>query len=155
MKKNLLILTLTFANIIYSQTNYKKIETEKLNPEKVQLSQKFIQTFINKCENKDYTEFSEFNLPSEFKKFLNLKLEEVCSNNENKLGKISLQNLNSAYKDKSSLIGGEELYIFDANTEKNKETKYLSVWISKENQINGIVLTSHKPLKIKQKKDSR
>ena len=73
----------------------------------------------------------------------------LCLNNEKKLGKISLQNLNSAYKDKSSLLGGEELYIFDANTEKNKETKYLSVWIANENQINGIVLTSYKPLKIK------
>ena len=149
MKKILLILTLTFTNLIYSQTNFKKIQTEKLNPEKVQLAKKFIQTFLNKCENKDYTEFSEFNIPSEVKKFLNLKFEEVCLSNEKKLGKINLQNLNSVYKDKSSLLGGEELYIFDANTEKNKETKYLSVWIANENQINGIVLTSYKPLKIK------
>jgi non-homologous end joining protein Ku len=106
MKKILLILTLTFTNLIYSQTNFKKIQTEKLNPEKVQLAKKFIQTFLNKCENKDYTEFSEFNIPSEFKKFLNLKFEEVCLSNEKKLGKINLQNLNSAYKDKSSLFGG-------------------------------------------------
>ena len=155
MKKILLILTLTLTNLIYCQTNYKIIQTEKLNLEKIQLAKKFIQTFLNKCENKDYAEFSEFNIPSEFKKFLNLKFEEVCLNNEKKLGKINIENLNSAYKDKSSLLDGDELYIFDTKTEKSKETKYLSVWISKKNQINGLVLTSYKPLKTRQKKDCR
>ena len=150
MKKTLLILTLTFANLIYSQTNYKKIQTEKLNTENVELAKKFIESFVNKCENKDYTEFSEFNLSSEFKKFMNLKLKEVCLNNEKTTGRISLKNLNSAYKNKSSLLGNEELYIFDASTEKNNDIKYLSTWISKENQINGLILTSYKPLKIKQ-----
>lgn len=151
--KILLIFTLSFTNLIYCQTAYKKIHPEKLNPEKVQLAKSFIQTFISKCENKNYTEFSDFNLPSEFKKFLKLKLEEVCLNNEEKIGKIYLKDLNSAYKEKISLIGGEELYIFDTNTEKSKDTKYLSVWISKENQIDGLVLTSFKPLKLKQKKN--
>ena len=150
MKKTLLILTLTFANLIYSQTNYKKIQTEKLNTENVELAKKFIESFVNKCENKDYTEFSEFNLSSEFKKFMNLKLKEVCLNNEKTTGRIRLKNLNSAYKNKSSLLGNEELYIFDASTEKNNDIKYLSTWISKENQINGLILTSYKPLKIKQ-----
>ena len=39
-----------------------------------------------------------------------------------------------------------ELYIFDVHTEKNKKLKYLSVWISKKNQIDGMVITSEKPL---------
>ena len=155
MKKILLILTLTFANLIYSQTNYKQIQTEKVNSQKIQIAKNFIETYLNKCQNKDYTKFSEFKLSSEFENFLTKNLNEVCTNNEEKLGKINLKNLNSVYKDKSSLVGQNELYIFEVNTEKNKKLKYLSVWISKQNQIDGMVITSEKPLKKKNKKDSR
>ena len=55
MKKILLILTLTFANLIYSQTNYKQIQTEKVNSQKIQIAKNFIETYLNKCQNKDYT----------------------------------------------------------------------------------------------------
>ncbi|MEN2436780.1 hypothetical protein AAH994_15285 [Weeksellaceae bacterium A-14] len=149
MKKILLILTLTFANIIYSQSNYKQIQTEKTNSQKIQTAKNFIQTYLNKCQNKDYTKFLDFKLASEFENFLTKNLSEVCTSNDEKLGKINLKNLNSAYKDKSSLVSDSELYIFDVNTEKNKKLKYLSVWVSKKNQIDGMVITSEKPLKKK------
>jgi len=149
MKKILLILTLTFANIIYSQSNYKQIQTEKISSQKIQLAKDFIQSYLNKCENKNYSKFSDFKFSSEFENFLTKNLTEICSSNEEKLGKINLKNLNSVYKDKSSLVGQNEVYIFDVNTEKNKKLKYLSVWISKQNQIDGMVVTSEKPLKKK------
>lgn len=149
MKKILLILTLTFANIIYSQSNYKQIQTEKISSQKIQLAKDFIQSYLNKCENKNYSKFSDFKFSSEFENFLTKNLTEICSSNEEKMGKINLKNLNSVYKDKSSLVGQNEVYIFDVNTEKNKKIKYLSVWISKQNQIDGMVVTSEKPLKKK------
>lgn len=149
MKKILLILTISFANIIYSQTNYKKIRTKKINTEKVQIAKKFIQSYLTKCQNEKNTELTGFNLSDEFKKFLTKNLNEICLNNDEKFGKINLKNLNSVYKEKSSLIGLNELYIFDVDTEKDKKVKYLSIWILKRNQIKGMVITSYKPLKKK------
>ena len=147
MKSILSFVSLFFVIYIYGQNNYKQIPSEKLSEQKIQLTKNFIQTYLTKCENKNYTEFSNFNLATEHKKFMDKNLTEICQNDEKNFGKINLNKFNSAYKNKSSLVGGNELYIFDANTEKDKNIKYLSVWISKENQIDGMVITDYKPLK--------
>ena len=149
MKKIVTILTLISSILIYSQNSYKEIKTEKLNSGKVQTAKNFIKTFLDKCENKDYSEFKNFNLSNGHKNFMNEKLKEICVSNLEKFGKIRIENLNSAYKEKISLIGGNELYIFNSNTEKAKDTKYLSVWISKNNLIDGIVITVEKPFRKK------
>ena len=76
---------------------------------------------------------------------MNDNLEKICVSNAKTFGKINIKNLNSAYKNNSSLFGGNELYIFNSNTEKIKAIKYISVWISKNNTIDGMVITSEKP----------
>ena len=149
MKKTFTILTLISSILIYSQNSYKEIKTDQLNSGKSQTAKNFIRTFLDKCEDKDYSAFKNFNLSNGFKNFMNEKLEEICLSNAAKFGKIRIENLNSAYKEKNSLIGGNELYIFNSNTEKVKDTKYLSVWISKNNQIDGMVITAEKPFKKK------
>lgn len=149
MNKIFTILTLISSILIYSQNSYKEIKTEKLNSGKVQTAKNFIKTFLDKCENKDYSEFKNFNLSNGHKDFMNEKLEEICASNTAKFGKIRIENLNSAYKENISLMGGNELYIFNSNNEKVKDIKYLSVWISKNNQIDGMVITAEKPFKKK------
>ena len=149
MNKIITILTLISGILIYSQNSYKEIKTEKLNSGKSQTAKNFIETFLDKCENKDYSEFKNFNLSDGHKNFMNEKLEEICVNNSAKFGKIRIENLNSAYKENISLMGGNELYIFNSNTEKIKDIKYLSVWISKNNKIDGIVITAEKPFRKK------
>ena len=149
MNKIITILTLISGILIYSQNSYTEIKTEKLNSGKSQTAKNFIETFLDKCENKDYSEFKNFNLSDGHKNFMNEKLEEICVNNSAKFGKIRIENLNSAYKENISLIGGNELYIFNSNTEKIKDIKYLSVWISKNNKIDGIVITAEKPFRKK------
>ena len=149
MKKIFAILTLISSILIYSQNSYKEIKTDQLNSGKSQTAKNFIRTFLDKCEDKDYSAFKNFNLSNGFKNFMNEKLEEICLSYVAKFGKIRIENLNSAYKEKISLIGGNELYIFNSNTEKVKDTKYLSVWISKNNQIDGMVITAEKPFKKK------
>ena len=147
MYKVLTILSFVFSQLIYCQTNYKKIEVQKHDKEKIALAQTFIQSYLNKCFSKDYSEFSDGNLSIDFKGFMDQKLSETCLSNEKNFGTITLEHLNSIYKDKSSLFGNTELYIFNAKTEKDQDIKYLSVWISKENKIEGMVITSYKPLK--------
>lgn len=147
MKRILPILFLMTSNLFFSQTNYKEIKTEKLNLEKVQLAQNFIKSYLDKCSNKDYSEFTDFKLSKGHENFVKKKIKEICLCDEKMYGQISIENLNSAYKNKASLLGGEELYIYNASTEKNKDIKYLSVWISNENIIEGMVITSYKPFR--------
>ena len=149
MKKIFTILTLISSILIYSQNSYKEIKTDQLNSGKSQTAKNFIRTFLDKCEDKDYSAFKNFNLSNGFKNFMNEKLEEICLSNDAKFGKIRIENLKSAYKEKISLIGGNELYIFNSYTEKVKDIKYLSVWIANENQIDGMVITAEKPFKKK------
>ena len=149
MNKIITILTLISSILIYSQNSYKEIKTEKLNSGKTQIAKNFIETFLDKCENKNYSEFKNFNLSKDHKNFMNEKLEEICVSNSAKFGKIRVENLNSAYKENVSLIAANELYIFNSNTEKVKDIKYLSVWISNNNQIDGIVITAVKPFRKK------
>ena len=83
--------------------------------------------------------------------FLEDKLSEICQKNETDLGKIELQDFNSAYIHKTSLTTDPvELFIFNAKTEKNPDLKYLSVWIYQDrNYLSGLVITKEKPFKSK------
>lgn len=147
MNKTFTFLTLISCILIYSQNTYKEIQPDKLNSEKSQIAQNFIETFLDKCEKKDYFEFKNFTLSNNHKNFMNDNLEEICLSNAKTFGKINIKNLNSAYKNNSSLFGGNELYIFNSYTEKIKDIKFISVWISKNNIIDGMVITSEKPFK--------
>lgn len=147
MRRILPILLVLNSIFIYCQTNYKEIKTEKLNTEKVLLAKNFIQSYLDKCSNKDYSGFNNFKLSKGHQHFVTEKIGEMCSNDEKKFGDILLGNLNSAYKENVSFFGGVELYIFDAQTEKDKSIKYLSVWISRDHIIEGMVVTSYKPFK--------
>ena len=137
------------SNLFYSQIDYKKIDNEDINQDKVQLSEKFIQSYLTKCSSQDYSDFVDFNLSKGHKNFVDQKLKEICLGDEDRYGKIELINLNSVYKTNDSFFGRTELYIFNAKTEKDKEIKYLSVWISKKDLIEGMVITSYKPFKEK------
>lgn len=133
--------------LVFCQADYKKIETEKLDTKKVLLSRSFIQSYLEKCLNKDYSASQGFKFSGEFEKFFNNKLREVCESNRKHYGNITLENLNSAYRNKTSIFGNQELYIFDAKTEKDKSIRYLSVWISADDTIDGMVITGYKPFK--------
>ena len=149
MKKLPILLMIICSNLFYSQIEYKKIDNEDINQDKVQLSEKFIQSYLTKCSSQDYSDFVDFNLSKGHKNFVNQKLEEICLGDEDRYGKIELIDLNSVYKTNDSFFGRTGLYIFNAKTEKDKTIKYLSVWISKNDLIEGMVITSYKPFKKK------
>ena len=69
---------------------------------------------------------------------------------ETDLGKIELQDFNSAYFYKISLTSDPvELFIFKAKTEKNPDIQFLSVWIYQDrNYISGLVITKVKPFNL-------
>ena len=73
MKKIVAILTLISSILIYSQNSYKEIKTDQLNSGKSQTAKNFIRTFLDKCEDKDYSAFKNYNLSNGFKNFMNEK----------------------------------------------------------------------------------
>lgn len=149
MKRLPFFLLIFISNLFYSQIEYKKVESQDIDQDKVLLSEKFIQSYLTKCSSQDYSDFVDFNLSKGHKKFVNQKLKEICLGDENRYGKIELIDLNSVYKTNDSFFGRTGLYIFNAKTEKDKNIKYLSVWISKNDLIEGMVITSYKPFKKK------
>ncbi|WDT67145.1 hypothetical protein [Cloacibacterium sp. TD35] len=146
--KNLIIIALFFSSLLSAQSYYKKISDKNINTERQTIAKNFIQEFLNKCENKNFTSFEKFNIAKKFEMFLDEKISDICQKNETDLGKIELQNLNSAYFYKISLTSDPvELFIFNAKTEKNPEIKFLSVWVYQDrNYIRGIVITKEKPI---------
>lgn len=146
--KNLIIIALFFSSLLPAQNFYKKISDKNINTERQTIAKNFIQEFLNKCENKNFTSFEKFNIAKKFEMFLDEKLSDICQKNETDLGKIELQNLNSAYFYKISLTSDPvELFIFNAKTEKNPEIKFLSVWVYQDrNYIRGMVITKEKPI---------
>lgn len=131
-----------------AQKLYKEIPAKKISSEKVKLSKNFINNFLEKCADKDYTNFTDYNLSNHFKKFIDENLEQVCTNNEKVYGVIKTENLNSVYNDRySNLYNPVELYIYNVSTEKNKEVKFISIWMTQnENLIDGIWISNYKPL---------
>ena len=116
---------------------------------------KLIITYSNNvCFNKNYTSFEKFNVAKKFEMFLDDKLSYICQKNETDLGKIELQDFNSAYFYKISLTSDPvELYVFNTKTEKNPDIQFLSVWIYQDrNYISGLVITKVKPLNPKKSK---
>ncbi|MFB0967687.1 MAG: hypothetical protein QMB15_09585 [Cloacibacterium sp.] len=146
--KNLIIIALFFSSLLSAQSYYKKISDKNINTERQTIAKNFIQEFLNKCENKNFTSFEKFNIAKKFEMFLDEKLSDICQKNETDLGKIELHNLNSAYFYKISLTSDPvELFIFNAKTEKNPEIKFLSVWVYQDrNYIRGMVITKEKPI---------
>ena len=73
--------------------------------------------------------------------------------NKTDLGKIELQDFNSAYIHKISLTTDPvELYVSTQKRKKNPNIQFLSVWIYQDrNYIHGMVITKEKPFKSKNK----
>lgn len=146
--KNLIIIALFFSSLLPAQSFYKKISDKNINTERQTIAKNFIQEFLNKCENKNYTSFEKFNVAKKFEMFLDEKLESICKKNDEELGKIELLDFDSAHLNKYSINKDPyELFVFNAKTEKNPDLKYLSVWIYQDrNYISGLVITKEKPI---------
>ena len=72
--KNLIIIALFFSSLLPAQSFYKKISDKNINTERQTIAKNFIQEFLNKCENKNYTSFERFNVAKKFEMFLDDKL---------------------------------------------------------------------------------
>jgi hypothetical protein len=146
--KNFLFTAILISSFANAQTYYKKISEKDISTERQTIAKNFIQDFLQKCEDKNYTKFENYNIVKKFEMLLDEKLESICKKNEEELGKIELLSFDSAHINKYSINKDPyELFIFNAKTEKNPDRKFLSVWIYQDkNYIRGIITTKEKPI---------
>jgi len=145
MKKIITLLAITSSLFALSQKNYTKISSSKISTERINVSENFIKEYYKKCENKDYSQFTNFILDKRLERKLFGDYEKKCEE-LNQSGKINSIKFNSAYiKDYTRNSDPIELIVFDADFEKSKDLKYINVWIYRDqNVINGIWISKVK-----------
>lgn len=147
MKKLFCLFAISSSAILLSQKSYTKINNSKINQERVQISEQFIKEYFTKCENKDFSKFNNFILDKRLERKLNENFEKNCEESLQNNGKIMVKKFNSAYlqdftKDRDPI----EYIVFNADFEKSKDFKYVSVWIYRDqNVISGIWISKEKP----------
>ena len=60
MKKILTIIFSTISILSFSQKFYKQISEKNINKERLNTAKNFIQEYLKKCENKNYSKFQNF-----------------------------------------------------------------------------------------------
>lgn len=147
MRKLFCFFAISISVIVFSQKSYTKISNSKINNERVQISEQFIKEYLSKCENKDFSKFNNFILDKRLERKLSDGFEKKCEETLQNNGKITIKKFNSAYlqdftKDRDPI----EYIVFDADFEKSKDLKFISVWIYRDqNVISGIWISKEKP----------
>ena len=147
MKNILTVICLFLYLIAFSQKNYSKIKNSKINQARLEMSKKFINEFLSKCEKNDFAEFNQFKISKKLEKHLYNDVPKPCANFLNTFGKLKVLGLNSAYLNKKTKnYDPLDLYIFDIESEKVLSIKFISVWMyHDQNIIDGIRLSREKP----------
>jgi len=157
MKKIIALMVFCGSVMLSAQKYYTKINSSKINHERVKVSEQFFKEFLRKCAEKDFSKFENFILDKTFERKLFSEFENRCIGMEEWIGRINIKDFNSAYlNDYSKNNDPLELIIFDADFEKKQSLKYLSILIFRDqNVISGMVITEQKPIsKYKPKKES-
>jgi hypothetical protein len=151
MKKLLLTGLMNLAVFSYGQKLYTKISDSKVNQERLKVAESFINQYIEKCKNKDYTAFDNFIIAKRIEK----KVNEGFENNCKSIDKVKVLGFNSAHiLDYTKNDDPLELFIFDISYGDQKELKYISTWIYHDkNVIDGLWVSKEKPLYRRKKKE--
>lgn len=148
MKKIIATGFLLISVFTFSQKYYTKIKSSKVNKERLEISEKFIDKYINKCKRSDYSAFEKFTLSKSFEKQYREKGKDACEKIPQIYGDIKVLNFDSAYLHKYSKdFDPTDLYVFNFTSEKLPQIKYISVWIyHDQNIIGGIWVSEEIPL---------
>ncbi|MDR2205295.1 MAG: hypothetical protein LBE36_03975 [Flavobacteriaceae bacterium] len=148
MKKIALLSFILICQLSFSQKRYSKISDKNINIERAETGKSFVEKFIEKCNNHDYSEFEGFIISGGIKNGMDKNLKKGCEDMLEKYGKIEILNLNSVYfANFSKNLDPIDLVIYDIKTEKSTETKYASIWVYHDkNVIGGFRLSQEKPL---------
>lgn len=147
MKKITSAFSLFISLFAFSQENYTKIKPSHVNQERMVISKDFTTEFLQRCESNNFAGFNRFKVSKKLEARLKNDASKICVMFPDKYGNIKLIGLNSVYfNTKTKNYDPLDLYIFDIVSEKNRDVKFISVWIyHDQNIIDGIWLSTAKP----------
>ena len=124
MKKIYFLLIIPFV-LGSCSSRYTTVSLSKIDKERKEIAQNFVETFLEKCQNKDYSEFEGFNIAKKFQaKLAPDSLKKTCNYINYKNGKVEIAKLVSVHSGtfpKNFL----DIFNFKLKTEKSKEPVYL------------------------------
>lgn len=100
--KKIYILFLTSLSLVSCSTWYTQISLKKIDKERKQIAQRFVETYLQKCADKDYSEFTGFNISKSFSaKLVSDSLKDLCNGIQRKEGNLKIEKLVSVHSPKS------------------------------------------------------
>lgn len=124
MKKIYFLLLIPF---LFGSCNsrYSAVSLSKMSKERKAIAQDFVEAYLKKCENKDYSEFEGFNISKKFQAKLSPdSLKKSCNYINYKNGRVKVEKLVSAHTPNYPKNFVDVLN-FKVTTEKSSEPMYL------------------------------
>ncbi len=124
MKNSYFLFAIPFL-LASCNSRYSVVPVSKMTAERKQIATNFVETYLKKCENKDYSEFQGFNISKKFEARLSSdSLKKSCNYINYKNGKVTLEKLVSAHT-ANSPKDFLDVFNFKVKTEKSAEPMYL------------------------------
>ena len=106
-------------------SRYEAVPLSKMSAERKAVALSFVETYLKKCDNKEYSEFEGFNISKKFQaKLAADSLKKSCNYLNYKNGKIKVEKLVSGHTTKSPKDFLDVLN-FKITTEKSATPMYL------------------------------
>ncbi len=140
------ILIIFFLMSLSSCINrYENMPSKNNTVERQKLARSFAENFYAKCEKKDYSEITGFNIDVNMKNYFSPeRIKTVCEKSEKNYGKIDIGSL---YAAKTNVYPSDfsDLFVFNVKTEKNDSVKYLRMGMTRDKDYFQVFYISTKP----------
>lgn len=100
--KKIFILIFTSLSLVSCSTWYNELSLNKIDKDRKEIAQRFAETYLKKCADKEYSEFTGFNISKSFAaKLVSDSLKELCNGIQRKEGNLKIEKLVSVHSPKS------------------------------------------------------
>ena len=102
MMIKIFILIFTSLSLVSCSTWYSELSLNKIDKGRKEIAQRFAETYLKKCADKEYSEFTGFNISKSFAaKLVPDSLKELCNGIQRKEGNLKIEKLVSVHSPKS------------------------------------------------------
>ena len=138
-----ILLVLCLIGLSSCMNRYNNMPTKNNTQARQTLAKDFAENFFSKCQKKDYSEISGFNIDVNMKNYFSPERNKtVCESFEKKYGKLEIGSL---YAAKTNVYPSDfyDLFVFNIKTEKNDSVRYLRVGMTRDKDyINTFYLST-------------